>query len=364
MPAELRDLGFLHLGRPESGVRRYGQLIADTARADGGLVIHEAEAGRVDEGAGRLGARRGGAGRRAGRCSCSGTDAAGASTAARCSRLMRFRRAYRGALVVTLHDIFERHGVRERYLAPEAWSLRWLGRSPTASSSTRRSRSSVCAASSRPIVCGSSPTSSSTATCRCVRRRPAPGSAWPTVASSRCWASSTGARAIATPWRPCRTCPRTSSWSTPAARWPGAASSTTWPWPRRQELGLGDRFRITGYLSEEELETWIAATHLAILPFTDLSASGSMSSWIAAGKPMLVSDLPGVREYEPRVPGALHFFSPPEPLPLAAAIRDLLAGPLPDPDPAVQRLAAELSLERTVERYLAVAREALAARRS
>ena len=84
MPAELRDLGFLHLGRPESGVRRYGQLIADTARADGGLVIHEAEAGRVDEGTGRLGAVAGGAGLRAGRCSCSGTDAAGASTGARC----------------------------------------------------------------------------------------------------------------------------------------------------------------------------------------------------------------------------------------------------------------------------------------
>jgi glycosyltransferase involved in cell wall biosynthesis len=133
---------------------------------------------------------------------------------------------------------------------------------------------------------------------------------------------------------------------------------------KAEELGLGDRFRITGYLSEEELETWMAATHLALLPFTDLSASGSMSSWIAAAKPMLVSDLPSVREYDARVLGALHLFSPPEPLPLAAAIRELLAGPLPDPDPAVQRLAAELSLERTVERYLAVAREALAQRPS
>jgi hypothetical protein len=57
---------------------------------------------------------------------------------------------------------------------------------------------------------------------------------------------------------------------------------------------------------------------------------------------MLVSDLPSVREYEPRAPGALHLFSPTEPLPLAAAIRELLAGPLPDPDPAVQRLAREL----------------------
>ena len=129
---------------------------------------------------------------------------------------------------------------------------------------------------------------------------------------------------------------------------------------KAEELGLGDRFRITGYLSEEELETWMAATDLAILPFTDLSASGSLSSWIAAGKPMLVSDLPGFREYDRRVPGALHFFGPTEPGPLAAAISELLAGPLQDPDPLVRQLAAELGMARTVDRYLAVAVEALA----
>ena len=127
------------------------------------------------------------------------------------------------------------------------------------------------------------------------------------------------------------------------------------------ELGLGDRFRITGYLSDEELETWIAATHLAILPFTDLSASGSLSSWIAAGKPMLASDLPGFREYARRVPGALALFGPPEPVPLATAINELLASPLPDPDERVVELGRLLSMERTVERYLDVAQEAVAA---
>ena len=97
--------------------------------------------------------------------------------------------------------------------------------------------------------------------------------------------------------------------------------------------------------SDEELGTWIAATHLAILPFTDLSASGSMSSWISSGKPMLVSDLPGTREYARRVPGALNFFGPAgEPWPLGSAINELLARPLPDPDPGVQRLARELSM--------------------
>ena len=65
---------------------------------------------------------------------------------------------------------------------------------------------------------------------------------------------------------------------------------------------------------------------------------------------------------ERRVPGALHFFSPTEPQPLGAAISRVLDGPLADPDPGVLRLAEELSMERTVERYLDVAREALAGR--
>ena len=91
---------------------------------------------------------------------------------------------------------------------------------------------------------------------------------------------------------------------------------------KAEELELGDRFRITGYLSEEEMGTWMAATHLAILPFTDLSASGSMSSWISSGKPMLVSDLPGTRAYARRMPDALHFFGPAgEPWPPCSASR-------------------------------------------
>jgi hypothetical protein len=107
----------------------------------------------------------------------------------------------------------------------------------------------------------------------------------------------------------------------------------------------------------------MAATDLAILPFTDLSASGSLSSWIAVGKPMLVTDLPGFREYERRVPGSLHFFAPAEPIALAAAAERLLADPPPDPDPAVLRLRDELSMPRTVERYLEVVEEGLAQRR-
>ncbi len=302
---ELRDLGFLHLGRPESGVRRYGQLIADAARSQPGLTIHEAEAGRIDEGRSQL-----------------ATVAAGLSGAqvvlmqwnrrgwgkhgGSLLRLLRFRRAYRGALVVTLHDIFERQGVRERYLAPDTWSLRWLGRAADrvvvhSEIEVERLRGIIPAERLRVVP-------------HFVERRqlaltPAEARARLGLADRRIvtlLGFVYGRKGHRYAVEAVPALPETSSWSTRAVPWRDAATCTTWPWPRRQELDLGDRFRITGYLSEEELETWIAATHLAILPFTDLSASGSLSSWIAAGKPMLASDLPGFREYEaaPRGPSA------------------------------------------------------------
>jgi glycosyltransferase involved in cell wall biosynthesis len=358
---ELRDLGFLHLGRPESGVRRYGQLIADEARSQPGLTIHEAEAGRIDEGRDQLAAVAAG---------LSGAQVVlmqwnrrgwgkhGGSLL----RLRRFRRAYRGALVVTLHDIFDREGIRERYLALDTWSLRWLGRAAE--------RIVVHSEIEVDRLRGIIPPERLRVIPHFVERRQLALS----PAEARARLGLTDRRIVtllgfvygrkghryaveAVPDLPADVL-------LVYAGGPVAGRSYVHDLAvaKAEELSLGDRFRITGYLSDEELETWIAATHLAILPFTDLSASGSLSSWIAAGKPMLVTDLPGFREYEARAPGAMRFFGPPEPGPLAAGIRAALDGPLPDPDPAVQRLAGELTMPRTVERYLAVAREALAAR--
>lgn len=361
MPAELHSLGFLHLGRPESGVRRYGQLIADEARTRPGLVIHEAEAGRVDEQSAQLAKvarelaeaqvvvlqwNRRGWGKH-GRA---------------LPRLMRFRRAYRGALLVTLHDLFDRRGLRERYLQPDVWSLRWLGR--TADRIVVHSQVEV------ERLRGIIPVERIRVVPHFVERRRLPLS--PEDARARLDLSDRRIVTLlgfvygrkghryaveAVPFMP-------DDAVLVYAGGPVAGRTFVYDlaMAKAEELGLGDRFRITGYLSEEELETWIAATHLAILPFTDLSASGSLSSWISAGKPMLVSDLPGFREYARRAPGALNFFAPTEPRALGSAIRTLLSGPLSDPDPAVLRLAEELDMERTVDRYLGVAREALLAR--
>jgi glycosyltransferase involved in cell wall biosynthesis len=343
-------------------VRRYGQLIADEAQRRPDLVVLDADAGRVDESASQL--------------SQVATDLADAQVVVMqwnrrgwgrhgrsLTRLLRFRRAYRGALVVTLHDIFDRTGLRQRWLQPEAWSLRYLGR--VADRVVVHSEVEV------ERLRGLIPAERIAVIPHFVERRELPLS--PAEARERL---GLGNRRVVTllGFVYGRKGHRYAVEAVPDlpsdvvmvyAGGPVAGRSFVHDLAtsKARELRLGDRFRITGYLSDEELETWIAATHLAILPFTDLSASGSLSSWIAAGKPMLVSDLPGFREYERRVAGALRFFSPTEPGPLAAGIRDALAGPLPDPDPAVVRLAQELSMERTVERYLEVARAALATRR-
>jgi glycosyltransferase involved in cell wall biosynthesis len=358
VPTELQRLGFLHLGRPESGVRRYGQFIADAAAEYPGLTIQEVEAGRVDQQSDQLAQvatsladsqvvimqwnRR-------------GWGKHGRSL----PRLMRFRRSYKGALVVSLHDVFGREGLRQRHLQPDVWSLRWLGR--TADRIVVHSQIEV------ERLRGIIPVDRIRVIPHFVERRE------PALApdEARAKLGLTGRRVVtllgfvygrkghryaveAVPYLP-------DDVIMVYAGGPVEGRSFVYDLAleKAEELDLGDRFRITGYLSEEELETWISATNLAILPFTDVSASGSLSSWISVGKPMLASDLPGFREYARRVPGAVNFFGPSEPWPLGAAINELMSKPLQDPDEGVLKLARELSMERTVERYIAVANEAL-----
>ena len=359
MNDDLARLGFVHLGRPESGVRRYGRLLAEEAAARDGLSVSEVDAGRVDERSdqlARVASQLGDAQVVILQWNRRGWGKHGRSL----PRLMRFRRAYRGPLVVTLHDVFDRVGVRQRFIAPDVWSLRWLGR--TADRIVVHSQIEV--ERLRGIV----PVDKVRVVPHFVEQRALPLS----TAEAKASLGLSGRRLVtllgfvygrkghryavdAVPYLP-------DDVLMVYAGGPVAGRSYVYDLAlsKAEEHGLGDRFRITGYLTDTELETWISATDLAILPFTDLSASGSLSSWISAGKPMLVTDLPGFREYARRVPGALDFFGPPESGPLAAAINDLMAKPLPDPDPSVLRLANELNMVRTVDRYLEVAREAIA----
>lgn len=118
-----------------------------------------------------------------------------------------------------------------------------------------------------------------------------------------------------------------------------------------KSTGVDDRLRITGYLSEEELEQYITATDLAICPFKFFSASGSLSTWISAARPILAYDLPQITEYNSIEPGSIKTFQPYESRALAKAITQLLVTK-PNDDPAVSRLREKLSISTIFDKQL------------
>jgi glycosyltransferase involved in cell wall biosynthesis len=351
-------IGVLHVGRPESGVRRYARIVTDAIATQPGVRVVEADAGLLE-------GRRGGLGARGRVFTDAGADVVqmqwnrrGWGKGPRSAwRFIDFRRAWQGPLVVTLHDVFDRAGLRRRWLEPEVWSLRWLGRSADrlivhSEAEVERLEGIVPAAKLRVIP-------------HFVEQRVLPL----TPEEARARLGVEGRRVVtllgfiygrkghkptveAIPSLPDDVLVVYAGG--PVA---GRRHVLQTVEERVTELGIADRLRVTGYLSEEDMEAWIAATHLAILPFRDLSASGSLSTWIAAGKPLLVSDLPGFREYDARVPGSLRIVSDLSAEGLASAIRAALDGDLPEVDPRVVALREQLTTDRTAERYLAVDRE-------
>jgi glycosyltransferase involved in cell wall biosynthesis len=73
-----------------------------------------------------------------------------------------------------------------------------------------------------------------------------------------------------------------------------ADRSGTAEWLRAEavRMGVTDRFRVTGYLGEEELEQVAARADLVLAPFLEMSASASLNFALARGKAVIASDLP------------------------------------------------------------------------
>ncbi len=127
---------------------------------------------------------------------------------------------------------------------------------------------------------------------------------------------------------------------------------------RAATLGVADRLRVTGFIPEDEQERWLVATDLAVCPFRFFSASGSLTTWISASRPILCHDLPQVAEYRRVAADAFFTFAPYDAEAFAAAARaalDVVGG---GPDPAIDRLRRHFALPLTFERHLAVYREA------
>jgi glycosyltransferase involved in cell wall biosynthesis len=128
---------------------------------------------------------------------------------------------------------------------------------------------------------------------------------------------------------------------------------------RAQELGVAARLRVTGYVPEDDLDRYLAATDLALCPFREASASGSLSTWIAAERPVLASDLPLFAEYNERVPGAIATFHPYTPERLAARTEEVLARPTAEVRPRLRALRKSLSVPEIVAQHREVYRQVL-----
>ncbi len=122
-----------------------------------------------------------------------------------------------------------------------------------------------------------------------------------------------------------------------------------------QRLNLEERVTTTGYLSEQDLELYLAASDLAVCPFQIVSASGSLSTWISMGRPILAYDLPQVQELNQWVPGAIATFSDYTPESLAAAIQAYFVQDSAEQEAAqanVTQLQGKLSLKTIAQAHL------------
>lgn len=119
-----------------------------------------------------------------------------------------------------------------------------------------------------------------------------------------------------------------------------------------EKEGVRDRIRVTGYLSESELEQYLVATDLAVCPFRQTSASGSLSTWISAARPILASNIPQVAEYNELKPGAIKTFDSYTVESLTTAIQNLIPLRSEFNDPKVLFLSQHLSLPSVFDQHL------------
>lgn len=115
------------------------------------------------------------------------------------------------------------------------------------------------------------------------------------------------------------------------------------------ELGIADRVEITGYLSEQDLNARLAALDVGLCPYTDASASGSLATLIASGRPIVATDLQAFRDQQRHVGGRLRLVAQPTPERLAAAVREVVARSNARSDEAPPALSPEAIAHRYLE---------------
>ncbi len=102
----------------------------------------------------------------------------------------------------------------------------------------------------------------------------------------------------------------------------------------------GRRFRVTGHVSDQALVEVLQRVTVPVVAHTHVSASGSLGSWLSAGRRPLVVANRYSREVDGRNPGMLTLYSPADlPQAIRGAFNDpqstwLAPGSVPQPTPA------------------------------
>jgi glycosyltransferase involved in cell wall biosynthesis len=123
---------------------------------------------------------------------------------------------------------------------------------------------------------------------------------------------------------------------------------------RRRAAELGRRVTITGWLEDGEVQPRLQAAGIPLVGHERMSASGSIGSWLSAGRRPLVPDVPYVRELAERCPGAVTIY-PPSMGGLSAALARAAA------DPARTWLAPDVVLGPSSDAVAAAYRDAVSA---
>jgi glycosyltransferase involved in cell wall biosynthesis len=348
-------VGYLHVGRARSGVRRYGRILAQAAARRGDLEVVEADAGERDASLRDL--RR--AGTRLRRADVVHLQWKLADWGPRSGGLLRtdvFARTCRRPLVVTLHDVFPRHGLWERRLSPSALGLRRLA--------SRASLVVVHFDEERRRLDGLVRPDRVTVIPHFVEEPPALPDAGSAKASLRLegrrvmtllgyLTKRKGHRLV---MESLTRLPEDVIALFVGSVIEGRDHVLAGLRADARDLGVAERVCFAGFVPDAELPLYLAATDVALCPFSDMSASGAVSTWISAGRPIVTSDLPAFREYAALEPDALRIVEGPGPDALAARIAETLetrsSGAGVAADQAVQRLAERLATPRIVERYV------------
>lgn len=344
-------VGFLHLGREHSGLRRYGTILAAEAARRPDLDVIESDAGDRDASWSDL---------RAAATRLQGADVAHIQwkladwgpRSGGLPRLEMVRRSLRVPLVVTMHDVFPPAGRVSSRLSPSSLGLRRLGRSA--------GRLVVHSEDERSRLVGFAPVAKVAVVPHFVEVR----SGLPDRQAARAALGVADRRVVTllgylTRRRGHRLVidalldlPPDVTALFVGSVIEGRDHVAEELRAHAADIGVGERVRFLGYLPEAELEQVLVATDVALCPFRFMSASGALATWISAGRPIVASDLAPVRELDALAPGALSRFSPYQAAPLAAAMRTALAGATGGPDPRVEALAAQLATPRIMQRYV------------